>query len=424
MSLNLPFDQLPKQCDVLVIGAGPAGSAAAQIMARSGLDVVLIDQHAFPRDKICGDGLIPDAHHALERLGLLEEVMVHAQVVHEVTCIGPQGGRIGVPGQLAVLPRKQLDLILCRAAVAAGARMFAPARFTAPIEENRLGQVEVVGAVLQNMTAPHNESFCSVRARWVLLATGAVPQALQAAGQCERRTPSGVALRGYVRHPELSKTLHTLEVVWHPQIRPGYGWIFPAPNDIFNVGVGVGHSHSGRTKNQQNMSKINLRQMLQDFGKIYPPAARLLKEGEWLGEPKGAPLRCSLAGAGWSRAGLLVTGEAAGCTYSFTGEGIGKALETGMLAGQVLINQHRSGERSELVCQQYDSLLRRLQPRYDIYDKAHVVNHYPWLVDLIVWSAKRSPKRIQRMSGILAETHSPSSLRSPSTWWRLAFERG
>ena len=106
------------------------------MLARAGLDVVLVDQHVFPRDKVCGDGLIPDAHHALRKLGVLDEVMAQAQAGGHVGCIGPRGGRIDVPGALAVLPRKQLDDIVCRAAVAAGARMFAPVRFVAPLEDD------------------------------------------------------------------------------------------------------------------------------------------------------------------------------------------------------------------------------------------------------------------------------------------------
>ena len=154
--MNLGLDLLPARCDVLVIGAGPAGSAAAITLARAGLDVVLVDQHPFPRDKVCGDGLIPDAHHALRKLGVLDEVMALAQAAGFVGCIGPRGGRVDVPGVLAVLPRKELDLILCRAAVAAGARMFAPVRFMAPIEEGGV----VVGAQLQ-----HGEATHALRAR-------------------------------------------------------------------------------------------------------------------------------------------------------------------------------------------------------------------------------------------------------------------
>ena len=82
----------PASCDVLVVGAGPAGSACAQWLARQGLDVVLVDQHDFPRDKVCGDGLIPDAHHALQRLGVLAEVMAQAQAAAHPDVLGIEAG--------------------------------------------------------------------------------------------------------------------------------------------------------------------------------------------------------------------------------------------------------------------------------------------------------------------------------------------
>src|SRR5688500_17285281 len=173
--LNQPPAALPARCDVLVVGAGPAGSAAAITLAKAGMDVVLVDQHAFPRDKVCGDGLIPDAHRALARLGVLDEVMAVARPARHLRCVAPRGARVDVPGTLAVLPRRELDLILCRAAAGAGARMHAPLRFLAPLEEAG----RVVGARLQDLgvargpaagdaTAP--AAVREIRADWVLLA--------------------------------------------------------------------------------------------------------------------------------------------------------------------------------------------------------------------------------------------------------------
>ncbi len=109
-----PAGTLPDACDVLIIGAGPSGSACATVLAGAGLQVCLVDQHDFPREKVCGDGLIPDAHAALARLGLLDEVMRHATRVSHVRCVAPRGGQVDVPGRLAVLPRRQLDLLLYR----------------------------------------------------------------------------------------------------------------------------------------------------------------------------------------------------------------------------------------------------------------------------------------------------------------------
>ena len=91
--LNRPLADLPAACEVLVVGAGPAGSAAARTLALAGFDVVLVDTQAFPRDKVCGDGLIPDAHHAMRKLGVLDEVMSLARRVAHVGVIGPNGKR-------------------------------------------------------------------------------------------------------------------------------------------------------------------------------------------------------------------------------------------------------------------------------------------------------------------------------------------
>jgi len=389
---------------VLVVGAGPAGSAAARTLASAGIDVLLADQHVFPRDKVCGDGLIPDAHHAMKKLGVLDEVMARSQRAGFVGCIGPLGRRIDVPGSLAVLPRRELDDILCRHGLRAGARMLAPARFEAPIEENGV----VVGA---RLVVEHKEQH-DVRCRWLVLATGAVPQALIAAGMCERRTPSGIALRGYLHHPGMAGRLRTLDVVWHPRLAPGYGWIFPAPGGLFNLGVGVAQSHTISADGRGAMRDMNLRKVFAAFTKLHKPARELVEGGTWWAdgapsaEPvlKGAPLRCSLAGARWSRPGLLVAGEAAGSTYAFTGEGIGKAMETGIHAAEAILAAHDDAT----VRADYESRLEALRPRFAMYEKANRVNAHPWLVDILIWSAQRSPRRLARMAGVLDETHVPT----------------
>lgn len=412
--LNRPAAELPDACDVLVVGAGPAGAAAATLLAREGFDTVLVDQHAFPRDKVCGDGLIPDAHRALERLGVHEEVMAAAQPVGHVRCIGPRGAHIDVPGRLAVLPRRQLDLIVCRGAARAGARMHAPLRFVAPIEEAG----RVVGARLAE-----GEVTRQIAARWIVLASGAAPQASLAAGVCERRTPSAIALRGYVRNPAMTRRITELEVVWHKRLKPGYGWIFPCRDGVFNIGAGVAHSHKAGRDGRHRMQDINLREVFQALVEVHPPARELMAGGELIGELKGAPLRCSLEGAAWSKPGLLVAGEAAGSTYALTGEGIGKALETGLLAAEALIAGLRTGRSDDQIRADHEVRLAALRPRFEIYEKANTVNERPWLVDLLVWSARRSPRRLQRMSGVLEETHTPGNLISARGFVRMLFER-
>jgi menaquinone-9 beta-reductase len=408
----MPETATPERCDVLVVGAGPAGSACAQTLAEAGRDVLLVDQHDFPRDKICGDGLIPDSHAALKRLGVFDEVMAEARHVSHVRCVAPRGGWVDVPGQLSVLPRQVLDHILVRSAQRAGARLATPLRFEAP----RVDGDRVVGAVLKA-----GEATREVRAGWVVLATGAVPQGLMAAGLCERRTPSGVALRGYVKNDAMAGVIRQLQIVWHPRLRGGYGWIFPAPGGVFNIGAGLTGSHvelKGANGGKGQMRNVNLREMFEAFAEVYAPAGELMRGGKLLGDLKGAPLRCSLQGARWSRPGLLVTGEAAGSTYAFTGEGIGKAMETGMLAAQAL----QAGGNDADIAARYEAGLRALKPRFDLYEAASHVNHRPWLADLVIWRARKSASILRRMSGVLEETQNPGRLFSWRGLTKLMFE--
>lgn len=400
---------LPSSCDVLVVGAGPAGSAAATQLARAGWQVLLIDQHDFPREKVCGDGLIPDAHRALQRLGVLDQVLAQAQPVSHVRCVGPGGSWVDVPGRLAVLPRVKLDHLLVRNAQAAGAQLATPVKF-----ERLLMQADqVVGASLNW----HGRAV-DVRARWVVMATGAAISPMLEAGLCTRRGPTGVALRAYVHNPGMRDQLRHLEVVWHKALRPGYGWIFPCGDDVFNIGVGAFQGG----KDERARPQANLRRMFESFTQVYGPARELVSTGTLQGDLKGAPLRCTLDGATLSRPGLLATGEAIGSTYDFTGEGIGKAMETGLLAADALIDGLAAGCDDAALRADYAQRIEALKPKFRLYARANRINAHPWLADLVIWRAKRSERLMRRMSGVLNETTNPGNLVSLKGLMRLFFE--
>ncbi len=432
------------RCEVLVVGAGPAGSACAQWLARHGVDVLLADQHDFPRDKTCGDGLIPDAHAALRRLGVHEEVMDLAQRVTDVRCVAPSGRHVDVPGMLAVLPRRELDHLLVRAAQRAGARLLTPWRFEAAL---RSADGRVEGARLRAFgttagaapaadeggdtgvtpgtdQAPAPRPQREVRARHVVLATGAAPQALIAAGLCQRRAPSAMGLRGYIRparpEPALQGLHGRLEVFWHRRLKPGYGWIFPCPGGVYNIGVGIIDSHRARPDGRAAMRALNLREVFDDFARLHAPARALVEGGTWVGRLEGAPLRSSLQGARCAAPGILVSGEAAGSTYSFTGEGIGKAMETGLLAAEALLDARArggakdtgdgTGDDDHALQSDYLARLARLKPKFDLYERGNTVNHHPWLTELLVRRAAASPGVRRRMADLLEERATPAQL--------------
>lgn len=339
---------------------------------------------------------------------MLDEVLARARSATHVGCVGPRGGRVELPAHLAVLPRRELDEILRQSALAAGVSWLAPVRFEAPVLD---ADGRVTGARL-SLPDGRARKLHILHARWTVLATGASASPLIAAGMCTRRAPSGMALRGYVRSDAMKERITGLDVVWHRALRRGYGWIFPCADGVFNIGVGITHDAMGTRD-------FNLRELFAIFTRLYGPARELAAQGEPLGPLKGAPLRCSLDGARWSRPGLLVAGEAAGSTYLFTGEGIGKALETGMLAAQAIAGGHDRQSGDAQVRAAYEAALRGLKPRFDGYDTANRINNHPWLADFVIWRASHSESLRRRLSGVIEETHTPRTLVTATGVLRL-----
>ncbi|GAP38608.1 geranylgeranyl reductase [Piscinibacter sakaiensis] len=408
---------------MLVVGAGPAGSAAARVLAQAGRDVLLVDQAGFPRDKVCGDALIPDAHRVLERLGLLDRVLAEALRVPAVRMRGPRGGEVAVPGRLAVLPRRRLDALLAGAAVEAGARLATPWRFVGTLEHGS----RVVGARL----AARDGRPAAVEARWTLLATGARPQALRDAGLAAARGPSGVSMRAYLHHPEALARWPMPSMFWHGALRPGYGWVFPGPGGVFNLGVYVtGRDAAGGARG----ALPSLHRLFERFVALHPPVRALVDGGRWLGPFKGAPLRCSLRGAEAGRPGLWPIGEAAGSSYLLSGEGIGKALETGLLAAEALLADGAAalalpppggaaGAADAAAERRRAAAWAALAPHYRAYERGDLANRQPWLIDVLAWAVRRRPARLDTLAAILDERHVPQARPGPALLARLLLGR-
>lgn len=417
------------QTDILIVGAGPAGCAAAITLAKSGRQVLLIDQHDFPRDKTCGDGLIPDSMEALTQLGVLDKVKQAANAIKGVACHGPNGKTLVVPAELAVLPRRLLDDILRRAAEHAGATFMGGVKFLATAQNSNQQADRVTGARVQAKT--NASETLTIRANWTILATGATVTALQATGHCTRGLPSAMALRAYVHNPGFTddngKPIEHLHISWHKSYAPGYGWIFPCPDGVYNVGVGLYGMHESSWRatlakipglGALKPKKLNLAELFKQFTDNNPMAKRLIDTGTMVGEIKGAPLRCSLEGAKPAAPGLLVTGEAMGSTYALTGEGIGKAMETGILSARAILEQ----ADDQTICKAYERLLKDLSPKFAIYQQANKINRAPWLIDLAIARGNKSPRLVKRMSLVLEEKANPARLFSLRGAWKFLTE--
>lgn len=385
--------------DVLILGAGPAGSSAAASVARAGFSVVLVDRYAFPRDKVCGDALIPDALEAVKHLGLEPAVEARARVLNAIHIYAPDGRHVSLAGRSACLPRRVFDEMLRANAVAAGASFMAPLNITCAI-----GNPRVEGAVLEDRLT---REAVEVRAKVTILATGAGVDGLNRLSVVERKEPTAVALRAYYAVPDdLAAGFDHLCISYDRSIAPGYGWIFPGPGNVFNVGVGY-FTDSVRGARAPEPSRLWL-SFTRDFG----PAADLVSRSRPLSAPKGAPLRTAMTGARFWRPGLLVAGEAAGLTYSFSGEGIGKAMASGLMAGQ-LAADHLAGRLTiEELGPAYARGLASFAPRFEAYLMAQKWLGSPRFANFLAARANRSRFVRTELEGLFNETGDPRKLFS------------
>ncbi len=314
------------QTDVLVVGAGPAGSAAAAWAARSGREVVLADAATFPRDKACGDGLTPRAIGELDRLGLGD--WVRERTVNRGLRIAGYGREFelswpggSLPAIGSACPRTELDDRIRATAVDSGAKMVEGARATG---------VTIDGGRVTSVRFATSSGLQTIGCRTLLVADGVRSTLGKQLGRTwHRNTAYGVAARAYVksaRHDDPWITSHLELRDPDGALQPGYGWVFPLGTGEVNIGV-------GSLATAKRPAHVALRPLLD----LYAEQRR----SEWQLDGPVRAVSSALLPMGGAVSGVAgpnwaLVGDAAACVNPLNGEGIDYGLEGGRLVADLL----------------------------------------------------------------------------------------
>jgi geranylgeranyl reductase family protein len=332
------------QADVIVVGAGPAGSTTAFYLAQAGLDVLLLEKSRFPREKVCGDGLTPRGVRALVAMGISvseEDGWVRNKGLRVIGA----GQRMELPwpelsiypGYGLVRPRTDLDQMLARRAEQAGARLLEGVTVTGPVLDDRTGRITGVTA-----KAADGAGERTYRARVVVAADGNSSRLSVSMGLRKRDDrPLGVAVRTYYRSPRHDDDyLESWLDLWDgDRLLPGYGWIFGMGDGTSNVGLGLMNTSAAFGHTDYH-------------GLLHKWLAGMPAEWGFTEENRTEPIRGAALPMGFNRTphyyqGLLLVGDAGGMVNPFNGEGIAYAMESGEILARTVAQALARARRAE-----------------------------------------------------------------------------
>jgi geranylgeranyl reductase family protein len=389
------------QYEVIVVGAGPAGSAAAWHLARAGIPTLLVDKSDFPRDKVCGDCLSPRAQGCLERLGLLEAVAAEAHAAGRIRFRAPGGagavtditGYQGLANRTLVLPRRRFDHLLQRHALAAGAHF-------------RVGHVRGLlpagGVLLDGAPEP---------ARLVVIATGAALSLLKRTPLAPRDAVHSVAARCYL--DGLQSAGPDLRFFFDHLPMPGYAWLFPTGAESANVG----YWYAGR-------DDISATRRLAALLDGHPELAAADAAAAQKDRVAGYPIRSDFLTARRLADGMLAVGEAAGLVNPFTGEGIDYALESAELAAATIVTALRAGTHAgpmpaRALAGYPRALDRRFRALFLLMAamRRHAFN--PWVFDRLFGRGRNGQQLVDTLVQVCFGAAPPARMLDPLALMRL-----
>lgn len=401
--------------DIVIVGAGPAGASCAIQLAKTGLQVAVMDKASFPRDKICGDALSVDVvnqlHKISPKLASDFEQLSHKVPSYGVRIYAPSGEPLDIPfihkqenkcGYLC--QREVFDHLLVTHMLASENVSFFQNQTVTSVEVSPEKVVVV------------SEDY-SITASVVIGADGAqsVVSRFLSGNSIDRRYYSA-GLRVYYENVSSFTEGNHIELLFFKDTLPGYFWIFPLPDNRANVGIGILSSAVAK-------KKINLRKSLEELIVTHPVLKDRFRNAKPLEASKGFGLPLGGKKRKISGDRFLLLGDAAGLIDPFSGEGIGNAIRSGRVAAAHLINAFEHSDFSSEFNKNYDAEIYRLmQKEFRISRSLQKICKRAWLFNRIVRKANRNEYLKQFLTGTLSDIEQKKLLTRPGFYFNVLFK--
>ncbi len=400
------------QTDVLILGAGPAGTTAAIHLAGKGYQVTLMDQHAFPRDKICGDALSGNTTYEVSKLPEKAQIPFHqlprALPAGGIRFVAPNGIPLDLPLAVArpgfasagfVVSRWDFDHYLWKEAVSYEDVQFVQAK----ADSIEITDHEVTVSCGQDV----------YKASFVLAGDGdksMVRRALWPKPIHRRHHSAG--LRQYWTGVQGFPEGSFIELHFLPELLPGYFWIFPMTDARANVGLGV-------RSDVVSARKMDLKKHLKTLISLHPEIAPRFREATASETIRGAGLPLGSTWRELTHHRVLMMGDAAGLVDPFSGEGIGQAMTSGRIAAETVLQGLKTGRGSKEDLQAYTVRLKRtLGGELQVSTYLQWMLRYPGLFNLVARKAQNRPWLRDEICDMLHHPAQRKRLLWPGFWWK------
>ncbi len=411
-----------KETDIVIIGAGPAGCSTSLFLSQHHIPHTIIEKQVFPRDKICGDALSGKSVYVLNKLNpaILQSFASKADSFIDswgVKFVAPNGKSIDIPFKSErskesappgfISKRVHFDHELFKLLDRNYARVLEGAEVSDIIRKNDRFE----------LTLNQNGNISGISD--VKLVVGAEGDrsivAKKLAGLKKENNHYCAGIRAYYKgvtnlHPQHFIELHFLE-----ELLPGYFWIFPLPNGEANVGAGMLSSTVSK-------KKINLKEDMLRAIANNPGIRDRFKDAEMIGKIQGWGLPLGSKKRPLSGNGFILTGDAGSLIDPFTGEGIGNALYSGMIAADYIRKALEAQCFDAAFLKAYDTAFYDRQ--WDELKLSHTMQRlckYPWLFNLVVNKAHKNKALRETISCMFEDLDLRSKLRNPLFYFRLLF---